>query len=429
MSLKRKDIDVLLKINKNLISVKELSIATEISERNLRYIVENLNHYLEKILNKKIVKEKMKMSISLSQEEMDIFLNYVYNDIYVMEQEERIEDILLIFLFKDKVTLSSIERKLDITRGTLKKDIIQLNENIEKYQIKLELKNNYFMICGNEKKLRHLKMMKILEHFQINNLFIKERKTFDINHKKKSGIIFDWIEISNLAQIINTIDIVEKSLESKFEESFKEIMIFYLLVTLERINSKKFIERKNNQNYLITLPQYEIVKSSLKDLISEELTFELLHLTEYFISGSQSKNLQEERLNIELFTKDCLKKLSIILNTNFLKYDGLADEIIEYLIPAIYRMKNNFTLNLNLIKNKIYPHLKQIANADKYLSEKFRDEEILYISNLIQRYDEKYLDEKIDLNEILKIIEENSKNPSLDTIKEILLEKYNRFFR
>lgn len=150
MSLKRKELEVLKLVNAGE-TVDEILFQMETSERNLRYIIENLNFYLKKILNKKIEKDRKKLLIFVNENELNRFYEEVYKNHYILDQKERAEFILMTFLFVRDIRFSSIEEKLGITRATLKKDIDILNETLKKYSLKLELEKNRYSIIGNEK--------------------------------------------------------------------------------------------------------------------------------------------------------------------------------------------------------------------------------------------------------------------------------------
>lgn len=97
MSLKRKELEVLKLVNAGK-TVDEILFQMETSERNLRYIIDNLNFYLKKILDKWIEKDRKKLLIHLSESELDRFYKEVYKSYYTLEQEERAEFILMTFL-------------------------------------------------------------------------------------------------------------------------------------------------------------------------------------------------------------------------------------------------------------------------------------------------------------------------------------------
>lgn len=84
MSLKRKELEVLKLIDSGK-TVDEILFQIETSERNLRYIMDNLNFYLKKILDKEIEKDKRRFVIDLNKVELDRFYREVYRNNYTLE--------------------------------------------------------------------------------------------------------------------------------------------------------------------------------------------------------------------------------------------------------------------------------------------------------------------------------------------------------
>lgn len=108
MGLKKREITILEYILAKE-SITNILKYLKISERNLRYSIENLNYYLEKILNKRIIK-KVEYKIELSEKEKNLFLKEVYKKYYLFVQEERAEYLLLSFLFNEKIRLKDLEK-------------------------------------------------------------------------------------------------------------------------------------------------------------------------------------------------------------------------------------------------------------------------------------------------------------------------------
>lgn len=117
----------------------------------------------------------------------------------------------------------------------------------------------------------------------------------------------------------------------------------------------------------------------------------MLHLTEYFLSGFYNDTFSENILILERFISKVLENLDMEMKTNLLKERELIDKLLKYLLPAIYRIKNNFYLNKSLdfneINIEIFNKVKEIAEKNQHhLKEPLRDEEIFYVSKYIEEY-------------------------------------------
>lgn len=415
MSLKRKELEVLKLVNAGK-TVDEILFQMETSERNLRYIIDNLNFYLKKILDKWIEKDRKKLLIHLSESELDRFYKEVYKSYYTLEQEERAEFILMTFLFVKDVRLSFIEEKLEITRATLKKDIEFLNENLKRYSLKLESEKNRFSIVGNEKKLRHLKALKYLEYCNL------EITPLDLNY------IFQNIDDEMLKELGTVILDIGRKFSVEFKEDFVKLMKIFLYVSLERVKEGHIINRKANYEFLVNTSHYEIAKDSLGKYLDTDLSYELVHITEYFISGGVTENIGELKESIEKYLDGVMITLKKILK-QYLDYKELSSKLMGYLIPAIYRLKNNFSIKESGEKDEIFNLVLNYSKEEKYLPEKLTENEIMYISKEIKASIDREKNKVISLKTILDIVEKNSEKVDKERLIKELLKVYGKVIK
>ncbi|MGL5277770.1 MAG: helix-turn-helix domain-containing protein [Cetobacterium sp.] len=415
MSLKRKELEVLNLINIGK-TVDEILFQMETSERNLRYMIDNLNFYLKKIVDKKIEKDRKKLLIHLSESELDRFYKEIYRNYYTLEQEERAEFILMTFLFVKDVRLSFIEEKLEITRATLKKDIEALNESLIKYSLKLESEKNRFSIVGNEKKLRHLKALKYLEYSNM------KMTPLDV------GYIFQNVDRSMLKELERVILGIGKKFSVEFKEDFIKLMKVFLYVSLERVKEGYVIDRKANYKFLVNTAHYEIAKDSLEKYLDKELSYELVHITEYFISGGVTENIEELKESIEKYSDGLILFLEKNLNSS-LDYTELKSKLMGYLIPAIYRLRNNFSIKEGGERDEIFALVERYSKEESYLPEKLTENEIFHIAKEIIIYIENEKNRVISLKTLLEIIVRNSEGINSEKLIEDLMEQYGRLIK
>lgn len=410
MSLKRKELEVLKLINTGK-TVDDILFQIGTSERNLRYIIENLNFYLKKILDKSIKKDKKNLLIYLNENELNKFNKEVYKNYYILDQEERTEFILMAFLFVSDIRLSYIEKKLSITRATLKKDMDALNESLKKYSLKLESEKNRFFIVGNEKKLRHLKALKYLEYSSM------EIPPFD------TGYIFKSINKHILKELEQVVLDIGKKFLVEFKEDFVKLMKIFLYVSLERVKEGHIIDRKANYKFLVNTIHYKIVRDSLEKYINKKLSYELVHITEYFISGGVTENIEELKESIEKY----LDSLILILKKNLnetLDYTELKSKLMGHLIPAIYRLRNNFSIKEVGEKDEIFYLVERYSKEENYLHEKLTENEIFHLTKEIKLFRDREKNKVVSLKVLLEIIERNSDIVDKEKLIKELLEVY-----
>lgn len=423
MSLRKKEIDILEVLLKGAFTITELAIKFNTSERNIRYIVDNLNFYLSKILKVEIEKQNKKITVNLLDGQLEYFLKRVYSEYYILEKEEREKFILIMFLFIENVKLKDIEIQLDITRATLKKDMFQISQELKNSDLKFIFYKNRFFIDGNEKKLRHFKTLKILQCFDIfeDKFIFKDSLVEKIF--RNSGVLEKLNEFGKLSEVRKVVEKVEEDFDIIFSNEFKKLIIIFILVSLERISREKIINKKFNYEFLIETKQYKIIEKRMGKLIPKNLKYELVHLTEYFISGGVNENLEELKNSIELFIEKLIEYLQNKLQRK-ISSKSLNNRLMNYLIPAIYRLRNNFSLGEVGEKKEIYFFIEEFCKSENYLLEKLTENEIYFIAEVIQRELEDSSKKLINLEDIIKIAEKNSISLDKENFIKDILEKY-----
>lgn len=432
MGLNRKDIDLLEEINEKVLPIKYFADKYSVSERNIRYGIENINFYLKKEDFDEIEIKKGNLVFSADKEKLNSFVKNLDMITYVFSQEERESYILTKYLFEENVTLKEIETFLNVSRTTIKKDLKNVNEQISYFELYFLRDDNRIEISGNEKKLRHLKLLKLLDYVELKGKvpFLFSKKY--LNEKLESEIIKKYIDKYYEENIFNSIIEIEKAFNTKFPEQFKNIITLYLTVTIERISKKYIITRKGNSEFLRTLDEYKSIQKVLGKIIDVKHEYEILHLLEYFLSGQYINYFYENFFIAERFINRVLRTLEKSMDKKFSINKELNEKLLKYLIPAIYRIKNNFKLYKNLdiqkIDKKIFEKVKNaVVENNKYLLESLRDEEIVYIAECIEEYLHYENIKKISLKDLIGIIEKNSKEVNTNIITKEIMEKYSMF--
>lgn len=433
MALNRKDICILEKINGKNFPIKYFAEKYSVSERNIRYSVDNINFYLRRKKLKEIEIKKANLEFYLEKEKLENFIENLDMITYIFSQEERESYILVKYLFEDNTTIKEIEDFLKVSRTTIKKDMKNLEEYIKKFELYFTRKDNKIEISGNEKKLRHLKLLKLLEYVEIKEKSVIFYKKKYLNEKLENVIIKKYIKKYYKKEIPQMVFEIEKKFNTVFPDQFKNIIILYLIPTIERIENGYIILRKNNSEFLKSIDEYNSVKEILGKIINKNYEFEHLHLLEYFLSGEYVDCFYENLSIVEKFLKNTLKTLDKSLGYKFSEDKKFYEKLLKYLIPAVYRIKNNFKLHKELKIEKVsFEVLEKVKEGvlenNKYLSEHLRDEEILYITESVEEFIKYENIKKISLKKILDIVKENSEKANLKIISEKIKEEFGQFF-
>ncbi|OEJ14992.1 transcriptional antiterminator BglG [Brachyspira hampsonii] len=423
MSFTKVYLDILKEINNNPISINTLVEKYTITSRAIRYYIDNINNHLKKYRMPEIYIKSGKIYFNLDYDALISFIEKIPINEYLLSQDERKKYILFNFLFKENITISKLEKNIGVSRTTIKNDINDLKEYINNFELYFYLENNKIRLGGNEKKLRHLKFLNMIKYINLESNKINYINSVYPNEKMELLILKEYVNQADINIIYKIIIEVEKKLKSKFSDKFKNIMSIYLIATLERINNNHIIKKKNNAAFLIKLPEYKKIKIVLNNFLfqhnNKNYKYEMLHLTEYFLSEYYNEHFYENKIISEKFILKILEDMNIEIE------DELVEEISKYLLPAIYRIKNNFCIDKNLdfcnIDANVFNMVKNsVENNMSYLYEPLREEEIYYIAKIIENYTCKY--DKISLKELIKTIYKNNND------KKLLIEKIKRKF-
>lgn len=419
MSLSRIDLDILIQINNNAISINSLAKKYKLTDRSIRYCIDNINYYLNKRSISSVYIKNSKIYLNLENNILINFIKELNTNEYTFSPSERKKLILFYFLFKNNVRISKLEKYFNVSRTTIKNDIKNLKSYLNNFELYFYISDNRLKLGGKEKKLRHLKFLNIIEHVDIINEEIEFINKIYPNEKSEQKILKEYLKSIDIKKINFIIHSFENKFKYKFSNRFRKVITIYIIVTLERIRNNNIINRKNNADFLIKLPEYKKFKNILSNIIDKNYKYEILHLMEYFLSDYYKESFYENKVISEKFLIKVLETMNISINKE------LIDKLMKYLIPAIYRIKNNFiiydTLDYNAINLDVFCRTKYAIEENlSYLNEPLREEEIYQISKII----ENHITKKISLKELLLIID---KHKNKNQLIQILKNRFDKF--
>ena len=102
----------------------------------------------------------------------------------------------------------------------------------------------------------------------------------------------------------------------------------------------------------------------------------------------------------------------------------LSSKLMGYLIPAIYRLKNNFSIKENGERDEIFHLVEEYSKNEKFLFEKLTENEIFHIAKEIKQYVEREKNKVLSLKVILDIVEKNCRKIDREKLIEDLIKEY-----
>lgn len=401
--LNKRCIEIIEELRKNnyTIFIKEIAEKFGVTERSIRYDIENINYYFSKF-NLNEIEKQSKGVYTLEEDDDKIkeLLKNMSQRFYVFTSDERKEFIEEKFLFFEENRLIDLAETLDISMSTIKIDL----KEVKIFFIENGLNLNFYskqgiLLEGNEEKIRMLQLRFLNKYLEINNENVlcvktKESKTYldDILYEDLKEI-FEKINLKNIYRFVKRI---EKKLDTTISDEAFIILRFYIVIMLNRIkNNKAIIQRETNKKFLMETKEFQIINNE-KEFLEEQSKIkidenEVLLLTELFL-GSHSYNFNssffENWIELEILVNKLIKDVSDILNINLTQDKALIDGLLNHLKPAYYRIRNNIKFenkiyeDVKLLYEELYEKVKVVSKKylEKYIGKDIPEEEIAFLT-------------------------------------------------
>lgn len=390
-----------LRMNDYSFLLKELAEKFGVSERSIRYDIENINYYLNKF-NLKEIEKSSKGLYSLKEEDKKIkeLLESMSQRFYVFTGEERREYVEEKFLFFKENRLIDFVETLDVSLSTVKIDL----REVKIFFIENGLNLNFYSkqgirLEGNEEKLRMLQLKFLNKYLEINSEDILVAKKQDSKNYLNNIIFSDLKDIYqdiNLKNIYRFVKRVEKKLNTIISDEAFIILRLYLMIMLNRITQgEKLSPREMNKKFLMNTKEFEIISKEL-EFLEEILELkieenEILLLTELFL-GAHSYNFNssffENWIELEILVNKLIKEISEVININLTQDKALIDGLLNHLKPAYYRIRNNISFENKVYKEiedlygELYQKVEKVSRKylEKYIDKEIPEEEIAYLT-------------------------------------------------
>ena len=361
-------------------NIKEISAYLDISERSVRYEIENLN-FLLGLNNLPPVKKGSKGSILFDREVKNENLTVFLDNIDTCSKEERIRYIKLIFLSEETVNISSLARSLDVSRTTVRADIKEITAEFSSDNV-IVIDNKLYL---SEKNIRNL----ILKYFHedLIQFYYYNKETMDKN--MLLDYFYPYISDLNITYLKQFIDDILIKLKNN-ANNFHEYTFTYLILLYIRVKNNKKIQKVENESFLYNTGEYHIIAEELEKLETKiKIKFskeERLLLCDYilgFLSYSYNTSIFEYWIKTEVIIKNLINKVNTHTQINISSDEELLSSLLSHIKPTIYRLKNNLAVEDDIYIEAVeaYPELFNIIkNAlfelEELIGKKIPDSEI-----------------------------------------------------
>ena len=373
------------------ITVKDISNLYNITERSIRYDIDELNMFFQEKNNRDIIEiNNNRLKILYSGNEIEEIVRNIRVKEYFLSENERVNILAYeIFLVKNEFILQYFTEKYNLSKTTVRHSLKELNKIIDEYGLVIDMNNNKgYKIIGNEVNIRKY-MINILRKY------IKNTKEKNIEYNPLEKIIQKFLKKSRIKEsknLINKIlDYTEKTIS---DEAFETLQLFLFISQIRNENGHEIEEDVENKIFLSKTLEFIKIKKILEKVenIKEK---DIYHFVDFFL-GSYSYNLEYSYfLNwilIESLIDQFIKLLSDKLEVNITEDKILRKELLNHIKPAIYRMKNKFKLTesiLSEVKRQYMELFVKTKSSLKIISDfinlSFDEDEAAFITVMIQR--------------------------------------------
>lgn len=387
--------------NDNTLELKEMALKYDISERSVRYDMDNINYFLKRNdLGQLEKKSKGIYSLDEKKENLKRIIDMLNVKFYTFSKSERINFIKAICFFGEEVIkLHEISEILSVSISTVKLDMKDVKVYLQENGLEIvPLSKQGLILKGSEEKIRKTQLK-----FLLSYVGIKKNKIVPRNKIKETyGVKLIVDEIINYFEDISIRDIdifikrIEKQMKIIVSDEAYKVLKLYIMLSILRLQEKHSIEeREENEKFLRQTKEFEVLTNELKHFEENfDLEFsdsELLLLTELFL-GSHSYNFNtsfyKNWIEIEVSVHEMIKQISQSMKTDLTRDKILLDGLLNHIKPAIYRIKNGILLENEMSEEfkELYTDLFELvkntcrATLNSYIGKDVTDEEVAFIA-------------------------------------------------
>ena len=373
------------------ITIKDISNLYNITERSIRYDIDELNVFFQEKNNKDIIEiNNNRLKILYSENEIEDIVENIKEKEYFLSENERVNILSYeIFLCKNEFILQYFTEKYNLSKTTVRYSLKELNKIISEYGLVIDMNNNRgYKIIGSEINIRKY-IINILREY------IKNTKEKKIEYNPLKKIIEKFYKKNRIEESKNIINkILDYTGKTISDEAFETLQIFLFISVIRNKNGYEIEEDVENEIFLSKTMEFSKIREILKKI--ENIKEKDIHYFVDFFLGSYSYNLEYSYfLNwilIESLIDQFIKLLSDKLKVNLTEDKILRKELLNHIKPAIYRMKNKFKLTESILSEvkKQYMELfiktkLSLKIISDFIDLSFDEDEAAFITVMIQR--------------------------------------------
>ncbi|MGC9247885.1 BglG family transcription antiterminator [Listeria ivanovii] len=317
-------------------NIRDISRKLEISERKIRYDIDNINDALTLNQLQPITKEgKGRLVLSADLAKLVLEENEAY--IYTPQERINILQYLLFFNIK-KVNLEHLSKWMKVSRTTIKKDLLLVEESLQKANLQLVYKQGYHL-KGNESAVLNERVRILRDYIDLipnedtetnfyKKCMLNEMKTSLINIDLNG--VNEWSKqlLKQMGWILN---------DESYYWYLANILVFCWYIKNDVVNPL------NDTKLVLPIFNSQLVQG-MEAILDSKLTQEQLNILVgfvFFTNKYASLNEEMDLITTETLVNSLINKMSGELNLPFLEDAILYKGLLNHVAPLIERIRGN----------------------------------------------------------------------------------------
>lgn len=412
MNLNQRSLDILkllMQNNEKTFAIGELARDYNISERSIRYDLDNIDYFLESN-NLPKLKRNIRIEIDLDDSlksnngDEPLYKKLNRNETYYPPRERRNIIYLELLIGNHKNSIDYFIELLNVSRSTINTDINNLKKELKEINVSLSYSNKTgYKLEGNEHKIRRKAMNIISNNINLMDFLSSRLTNTDIKFK-----VINYFE--------SLIEEVEVMTGKVFTGNAFQTLVNSLLLVLYRIKGSHFIDDlMDSSTSLSNIKEYIILKNKCKE-IEEKFSIsipqeEIAFLVNLFLESNllrANDYLSENWIDLHILINNLIESVSTRLKVDLTNDWDLFEALVLHLGPAFKRMEGGVYLKneiLNFIQetySEIYKIVSESLNKlTANMNLQFTSDEVGYVTLHIASSVEKMTIDKKRLNVLL----------------------------
>lgn len=375
--------------NSDDITGKELESKFHLSRKQLSYGIGKINEYLKdcgypeitRASNGKVkVPAQIISGLNLAELEKE-------NEEIIFSKEERIDILQLMLLTsKEELSLQHFISELKVSKNTVLADLRKLDKGLQPSRLKLSYdRQGGYTLIGSEYDKRQLLVV------TLSNIIIQYGHAYIV--RKICGIT--QTEIKETRKLLEGI---AETLELRFAGEMLEANSYLFTIIARRIKEGRRLEKlPENLKSISETIEYSVVEKYMRQREDYHVN-EIMYLTAH-IQGMKIESVGRIRDVVNEFrlrkaVKETIDNYENLSGITFNNKDDLEELLVHHCGPALYRIRYNFHIGLDITKYVLPAYQKThelVHRAAKPLEaltggNGFPEKELVYLTLIIASY-------------------------------------------